>query len=119
MPGGRRREDLAQERRELGPLRVGAAEADLGGEALEAREGRDLEPELARSLRAAVAWSTDLLLGGLELVVGRLVEVLDVLGIELGDVRWPSSSGLGDLAAALARARLAEAASRGARAGGA
>jgi hypothetical protein len=77
----RRREDLAEQLRQLAPLRVLAATTDLGGEGFEPGERGDLDLELGdrRRRRGLVE---HLLLGGFDLVLGRLVEVLEVFGIE-------------------------------------
>ena len=63
--------------RELAPLRVLATAANLGSKRLEAGERRDLDLELGKR-RSGSCLIEDLLLGGLDLVLGRLLEILDV-----------------------------------------
>src|SRR5690606_23789862 len=77
-------EDLAQERGQLLPLAILATAPDGLGKRLEALQDLDLGFELVdRARRGRLV--DDLLLGGLELVLGRVLEVLDILGAERRD----------------------------------
>ena len=80
-PGGR--EDLAEQVRQLAPLGVLAAAPDFRGQRLQARERGDLDRELGeRGRRRGLV--EDLLLGSLDLVLGGLVEILQIVVVE----RW-------------------------------
>ena len=76
-------EDFAEEACQLTPLGVGAAAANTEGECLQALQRLDLGPQLgdAASRRCLVE---NFFLGGFDLVVRRVFEVLDILGIEHG-----------------------------------
>ena len=69
--------------RKLPPLGVLAAAADFGGERLELAERNDLVLQLSerRSSRGLIE---DLLLGDLDLVLGSLLKILNIVGVEDG-----------------------------------
>ena len=74
-------EDLAQEARQFAPLGVRAAMTDLECERLQAFQGLNLSFQLGDgSCRSRLI--EDLLLGGLDLVVRRVFEVFDILGVQ-------------------------------------
>ena len=89
-------EDRAEEARQLAPLGVRAAVSHGQGERLQALQRLDLDLQLGDGPRRG-RLIEDLLLGGLDLVVRRLFEVLDVLGVERGKAgartgaTWPAA----------------------------
>ena len=74
-------EDFSEQARELSPLGVRAAPPHLERERFELPERLDLGVELGDGSRRR-RLIQDLLLGRLDLVLGRLVEILHILGIE-------------------------------------
>ena len=75
-------EDLAQEACQLAPLGVRTAATDPERERLQAFQGLDLGLQLGDgACRSRLI--EDLFLGGLDLVVGRVFQILDILGVEL------------------------------------
>ena len=86
-------ENRIQEVRQLAPLGVLAVAANVGRKCLQPREGLNLELQLRDGARGS-GLIEDLLLGCLDLVFGRVLEVLDVVGIEhrLGP-RWRGRGG--------------------------
>ena len=74
---------VLQQAGELLPLLVAAGDAHLVGELLEARQRDDLVLQLCDGLRRR-GLVDDLLLELLELLVGQVVEVFEVLDVELG-----------------------------------
>ncbi len=78
-----RREDLAKQVRQLPPLGVLTAAAHLGRQRFEPGEGLDLELQLGDGAgRGGLV--EHFLFGCLDLVLRRLIEVLDVIGVEQG-----------------------------------
>ena len=76
-------EDFAEQARELPPLGIRTASAYLECQAFQSPEGLDLRLELHDGSRRGRPIE-DCLLGDQDLVLGRLVEILDILGVELG-----------------------------------
>jgi len=79
----RGREDLAEQVRQFPPLGVLTAAAHFGRQRFEPGEGLDLELQLGDGAgRGGLV--EHLLFGGLDLVLRRLIEVLNVIGVEQG-----------------------------------
>ena len=95
-------EDFAEQARELLPLGVGAAPPHLQCEGFELPERPDLRLQLGDGARRR-RLIEHFLLGRLDLVLRRLVEVLHILGVEF---RAGSGNGDDDLAAALQHLQL-------------
>ncbi len=80
---GGRGEDLAEQARQFAPLGVGAAAAHRQGLGFEPLQGVDLAAQLGDGARGG-GLIEDRLLGGLDLVVRRFFQVVDVVGVEPG-----------------------------------
>ena len=78
---GGRGEDLAQETRQFAPLGVRAAMTDFECKRLQTSQGLNLSFQLGDgSCRGRLI--EDLFLGGLDLIVRRVFEVFDILGVQ-------------------------------------
>ena len=74
--------NFAEQARQFPPLGIRAAAAHVERQAFQSLEGVDLGPELGDGLRRG-RLIEDGFLGGQDFVLGGLVEVLDVLGVEV------------------------------------